>query len=301
MKSAWPARALGLGWGAVVTAPFLFLAACGSGADTATPAKDEPFVPRAGLKFGYYFGNPLYMAEQADHVNTWWAVSQGPVWHASIAEQLRLARLQPNIRNIVLHFDFTDPVALRFHLGQLSDAGLFNGWDSIVVYPMDEPDMPAGGNLSDAVVTDRVVKIRQVMFDTPGLLFAKIGVFYQCASGRRPGIKSFDLVGCYRYEASACAALEADYASLRAQKVTGALLWTVPGGASINGKEGNLAPLCWASYGHRFADVWGVMAFMWQSGADPNNIILGIRENGRRKEYCEAGQQALRPTEAPAC
>jgi hypothetical protein len=54
--------------------------------------------------------------------------------------------------------------------------------------------------------------IRQVMFDTPGLLTAKLGVFYGCASGKRPGIKSFDLVGCFRYEASGCAKLESDYA-----------------------------------------------------------------------------------------
>jgi hypothetical protein len=280
----------------------LFLAALLSACGGAVPVSG-PIVPvttlRADLKFGYYFGNPLYMVEQADHVNLWWAVSQGPVWFLDMAAQLQQARGNPNIKNVVLHLNTTDPTELRFQFGKVSEMGYLAGWDSITVYPMDEPD---ASGLSDADVTAKMVAIRQVMFDTPGLLTAKLGVFYGCASGKRPGIKSFDLVGCFRYEASGCAKLESDYATLRSQLSPGAKLWLLPGGAFINGKEGRQDPACWASYAHRNLDVWGAPAFMWQGGADPKNTIVGIREQAdMRRLYCETGRTILRPDEAPRC
>jgi hypothetical protein len=75
-----------------------------------------------------------------------------------------------------------------------------------------------------------------------------------------------------------------------------------PGGATIDGKNGRQDPACWASYAHRNADVWGIVAFMWQSvqGSPP---VVGIREpaNGMRKLYCETGRVILKPDETPRC
>lgn len=261
-----------------------------------------PATPREGLHFGYWAGDPLYMAEQCDHVNTWWARDDAaPVWHLAIAAQLQAAR-GCGIRNIVLHLRDEDPAELRFQLGKLSEGGYLAGWDSIAVYKWDEPDTNAGGNLSDQEVSDRVARVRQVMFDVPGMLGTKVGIFYQCASGASPGARSFDFIGCFRYEASGCRDLEGDYARLRGRLALGARLWMIPGGAFINGKEGRQDPACWASYAHRNLDVWGVMPFMWQGGADPHNDIKGIRDMAdMRKLYCETGRVILKPTEPPRC
>lgn len=281
-----------------ILAVALFVSGCGGGSSTPVSGPIVPITTlRADLKFGYYFGNPLYMVEQADHVNLWWVVAGG-IWHLEVAAQLQQAR-GAGIKNIVLHLNTTDPAELRFQFGKLAEMGYLAGWDSITVYPMDEPD---ASGLSDADVTAKVTAIRQVMFDTPSLLTAKLGVYYGCASGKRPGIKSFDLVGCFRYESSGCAKLESDYAGLRSQLSPGAKLWLLPGGALINGKEGRQDPACWASYAHRNPDVWGAPAFMWQGGADPRNIIVGIRDMPDvRKLYCETGRVILKPNEAPRC
>lgn len=272
----------------------LFICGCGGG--SSPPAKVESFTPREGLKFGYYFGNPLYMVEQTDHVDTWWVVAGDP-WFLQVAAQLQQAR-GAGIRNIVLHLNTTDPTELRFQFGKLSELGYLGGWDSITVYPLDEPDK----FFDDKSVTEKVLAIRRVMFDTPGLLTAKLGVFYGCENGKRPGIKSFDLVGCFRYEGEGCAKLEGDYKGLREKLSPGAKLWVIPGGAHIDGKEGRQDPACWASYAHRHADVSAVIAFMWQSGADPNKPIVGIRDQpDMRQLYCAAGRVALHPNEVPRC
>lgn len=286
-------------------AALFICAACGSG-DSAPPVTADklklPDILRTDLHMGYWAGNPLYLVEQADHVNVWFARADGAAsWHLAIAEQLQMAR-GAGIRNIVLHLPTDEPVGLRFELGKLAEGGWLAGWDSITVYRWDEPNMAAGGNLSEQDLADRVTRVRQVMFDVPGMLGTKVGVFYACANGGRPAIKSFDLVGCFRYGGDGCARLEDDYAGLRALKAITARLWLIPSGADINGKEGRQEPACWHSYAQRFADVWGIIAFMWQSGADPHNSITGIRDiPAMRKLYCEMGRTILNPNEPARC
>lgn len=303
-RGVGPAYAIaGLTFRAAIAALLLFVTACGGGGSSPPDVPiPKPERLRTDLRFGYWSGDLRFLVEQCAHVNTWWARADGVnAWHLAIAEQLQGAR-GCGVKNIALHLDSDDPVWLRFQLDRLSEGGYLTGWDSITVYRWDEPDMPAGGNLSDREVTERVARVRQVLFDTPGLLGAHVGIFYSCASGRRPGIKAFDLVGCFRYDADGCARLEADYAALRTAKAFTARLWLIPSGAHINRKEGMQEPACWASYAHRFDDVWGIIAFMWQSGADPKNDILGIRDiPPMRKLYCETGKTVLRPMEEPRC
>lgn len=275
------------------------LSACGATAGTGSiPA---PTTLRDDLHFGYYFGDPVYMIEQADHVNTWWAVSKGPVWFLDMEAQLQQARANPNVKNIVLHLNSVDLTELRFQFGKLSEGGYLTGWESITLYPLDEPGSEAGGRHSDAEVVEIVTRIRQLGTDIPGLLGVHMGVFYGC-DDPKPGISAYDRVGCFRYGSNGCARLEADNAALRSQMSRGAQLWLPPGGALINGKEGRQDPACWASYAHRNLDVWGVVPFMWQGGADPRNNIVGIRDQAdMRKRYCETGRTILHPTEAPRC
>lgn len=293
---------------AAIAALFLFaFVSCGGGGAGGSPSDKGPIVPvgelRSDLKFGYWAGDPLYMLEQCGHVNLWWArADTAPVWHLAIAAQLQAAR-GCGIKNIVLHLRDEDPAELRFQLGKLADGGYLADWDSITVYKWDEPDTSAGGNLSDQELSDRVLRVRQVMFDVPGMpRGTKVGIFYQCASGASPGARSFDFIGCFRYEGSGCAKLESDYARLRPRLKIGGRLWVIPGGAHINGKEGRQDPACWASYANRFADVWAVIGFMFQSGADPNNDIVGIRDMpDMLRLYCETGRAILKPAEQPRC
>jgi hypothetical protein len=302
MLKPWPAagarRALRA---AAVAALFILASSCGgSGSTPASGAIIPVTMLRADLKFGYWAGELPYIIEESDHVNLWWARDDKPslAWHLAMAEQLQAAR-GANIRNLAIQLPTSDTAQLRFYLGRLSEGGYFNGWDSITLYGGDEPER---FGLTDAQVAAAVTAIRQIAFDTPGLLGAKVGIFYGCENGKRPGIKSYDFVGCFRYESDGCAKLEGDYAALRAQKAPGAQLWLIPGGATIDGKNGRQDPACWASYAHRNADVWGIVAFMWQSvaGSPP---VVGIREpaNGMRKLYCETGRVILKPTETPRC
>lgn len=287
----------------IIAALFSFMVSCGDGSSSPTATGTiVPAKPRAGIAFGYWSGDLLYLLEQCDHIGLWWARADGAVsWHLAIAAQLQAAR-GCGVKNIVLHLNTDDPQQLRFELGKLSEGGWLSGWDSIGIYRWDEPDTDAGGNLADQDLRDRVVRVRQVMLDTPGLLGAYIGVFFQCASGKRPGIASFDRVGCYRYESTGCQLLELDYSLLRARISRGARLWVIAAGSKINGKEGFQEPACWASYAHRFLDVAAFIAFMWQGGADPRNNIVGIRdEPTMRKLYCEAGRVMLKPEEEPRC
>jgi hypothetical protein len=130
-----------------ILAVALFLSGCGGGSPPAATGTIVPITTlRADLKFGYYFGNPLYMVEQADHVNLWWARRYGPGVVPRHGRAVAAgARLRGQERR-------TAPEHHRSHrtsfpVRQVSEMGYLTGWDSITVYPMDEPD---ASGLSDA-------------------------------------------------------------------------------------------------------------------------------------------------------
>lgn len=286
-------------WAASAALIFSLAVACGGGGGNTAAGVIVPAGElRSDVRFGYYAGTSLTVLENSDHVNLHWATGwagSGLAWHLEVALELQLAR-GAGARNIVLHLQGIAPADLRFQLQRLSESGQLAGWDSIVLYPMDEPESDAGGRLSDAEVLDRLATVKAVAAATPGLERALLGVFYECASGKRPGIGGYDLVGCFRYEANGCARLEADYAELRRLKRSDAKLWLIPGGANI-GKVGRQDPACWASYAHRFADVWAVIGFLWQDFS----LGPGIRVNGLRRLYCEMGRTFISPAVKPRC
>jgi hypothetical protein len=282
------------------------LVGCGGGGSGSSPIGTfvAPTEFRA-VHASYFSGALPYVLESVDHTNVWWArdddvIARAPgEWHVAMAQQLLAARAA-GYTGLVLHLPTDDTNYLRPQLTALSEDGSLAGWDSITLYHWDEPDSSTGGNLSDAELAQRVTKVRQVAFDIPNLLTAKIGVFYQCATGRHPAVKSFDLVGCYRYEGSGCALLESDFEPLRHDKSTTGLLWLMLGGADI-GNVGRQDPACWEAYAQKYPDVWGYVFFMRQSGADPKIRIIGIRENGMHTRYCETGRRAMHPKETPRC
>jgi hypothetical protein len=293
----------GLTFRAAVAALFLFaIANCGGGGSTPATGTIVPVTPRAGLHMGYYWGCRDFLIEQQSHIDTWFAAGQcssepNAPWWMRIAQELATAR-GAGVKHIILKPDTLEPVALREQLQALSDGGWLKGWDSITMYPIDEPGK---FGYSDAQTTQIVTSIHQLGLDVPGLAGVHVGVFYGC-DDPKPGIKAYDRVGCFRYGGNGCARLEGDYAALRSQLGIAAKLWMIPGGALINGKDGHQDPACWASYAHRNLDVWGVIAFMWQGGADPNNTIVGIRDQlDMRTLYCEMGRVILKPDAEPRC
>lgn len=280
----------------------LFLFGCGGGESSPVSGEILKAKPRAGLHFGYWWGCRNYLLEQADHVDTWMAVGQcaadsAAPWHLRVAQELAAAR-GAGVKNVIFKPDTYDIPELRFQFTRLSEGGWLNGWDSIAIV-FDEPEI---FGWTDDSLSQRVQQLRQLALDVPGLLPLKVGVFYGCRAGQRPGIRAMDLVGCFNYEGDGCARLEGDYAGLRAQLKFSARLWLIPGGAKIGDKSGRQDPACWASYAHRNLDVWGIVAFMWQDGDDPRIAIAGIRGDAlMRRLYCETGRVILKPDEPPRC
>lgn len=290
----------------------ILVGSCGGGGGGSSAPFVAPVIPvgelRTDLHFGYWWGCRNFLLEQTDHVDTWFtagicASEPSAPWHLRIAEELAAARAAGNVKHVILKPDTTEPAELRFQLQRLNEGGWLQGWESVTFYPFDEPDSSTGGGLSDEEVVRRVTAIRQVFLDVGLIARMQIGVFYQCATGAHPGISVFDRVGCFRYGGDGCPRLEGDYQAMRLKLKPGAKLWLIPAGSNINnGKEGQQDPACWSSYAQRHPDVWGLVGFMWHSGADPKVAIVGIREIPlMRRLYCEVGRVILNPKIEPRC
>jgi hypothetical protein len=154
---------------------------------------------------GYWWGCRDFMLEQSNHIDTWMAVGlcsgePNAPWWMRVAQELANARIE-GVKNIILKPDTLEPVALREQLQALSDNGWLKGWDSITIYPLDEPGK---FGYTDEQVTQIVTDIRRIGLDVPGLLGVHVGVFYGC-DDPKPGIKAYDRVGCFRYGSNGCA------------------------------------------------------------------------------------------------
>lgn len=280
---------------AAAVALAILLAACGGGG-SGWPTTAGPIVPtpqiRRDLLVGYYGGRLDTVLENGADVNLHWATGwEGSgTWHLDVATELAHAR-GAGVRNIVLalpHGLVWQPGAadeVRFQFVRLQQAKALDGWDSIMVYPADEPEIPENGSRSDAAVTAMVSWLRGVMDAFPALSGKPVGVIYACSSGQRPGIASFDWVGCDRYEAG-CGVLGADYTALQARMRPEQRLMVPSGGADPWRQD----PACFESFAHGNPRVVAMIGFIWQDHAAPG-VGAGIRSNGLQRLYCEAGRK----------
>ena len=282
-------------WFAAAVALATLLAACGGGG-SGWPTTAGPIVPapqiRSDLLVGYYGGRLDTVLENGADVNLHWATGwEGSgTWHLDVAAELAHAR-GAGVRNIVLalpHGLVWQPGAadeVRFQFVRLQQAGALDGWDSIMVYPADEPEIPENGSHGDAEVAAMVSWLRGVMAGFPALSGKPVGVIYACSSGKRPGIAAFDWIGCDDY-ATGCGALGDSYRELVSRMRPEQRLMVVPGGADPWRQN----PACFESFAHGNPRVVALIGFIWQDRAAPG-VGAGIRSNGLRRLYCEAGRK----------
>ena len=141
----------------------LALAGCGGGGPSASGSITPAPPIRADLLVGYYGGCATTVTENGADVTVHWATGWcgTGTWHLDVAQELALAR-GAGIRNIVLALPnglVWQPGAadeVRFQFTRLQQAGALNGWDSIMVYPADEPETAQNGARSDAQVAAMV-------------------------------------------------------------------------------------------------------------------------------------------------
>jgi hypothetical protein len=211
-------------------------------------------------------------------VNLVWAPDNG------LTEQMAIltAAKGAGVPNVVLGVPAYGPNAegeVRFRLQRLAAAGLLE--HVVALYPIDEPNTARAGNRTDAEILATNAMLRRVMPDFG--LQASLAVIY-AASGNHPGLASYDWVGLDDYGAG-CAVLNA-YDAL--QLAPGQRTILVPGGASPWRQD----PACFESRAHGDPRVVAIVPFLWQTVAD-GATYTGIRENGMRALYCQAGAKIV--------
>lgn len=276
------------------------LAACsGSGPSSSGTITPAPSL-RQDLLFGYYGGCATFALEQADHANLYWATGWcgSSTWHLAMAEELTLAR-GAGFRHIVLALPVGlvwQPNAraeLHFQLSRLDQAGLLAGWDTIMVYPQDEPDILENGPRSNEEVLAMLRWLREELAAFPALSRAPVGVFYACSTGRRPGLAGFDWVGCDDYDRG-CSVLEGGVRELAQALRPDQRLMLIPGGVDPWRQD----PACFEARAHADPQVVALVPFLWQDYAAAG-LGPGIRSNPTRRLYCEAGRKITQ--RATAC
>lgn len=264
------------------------LTACGGGGGSAPVS--GPITPapelRKDLLFGYYSGRASGVLEVADHVNLYWAGDLG-----GPADQMAALAQAKGIPHIILSLPAyvqggppRPEAELRAWLQSIKAAGLLERIDAI--YPIDEPDQARQGNRSDAEVTAQNAVLRRVMAGFPELAGTKLAVIYACDTGRHPGLRSYDWIGCDHYP-SGCAVFTRYYDALKAELATGQRLLLVPGGSDPWRQD----PACFESYAHREPVVVAITPFIWQTEIDQGVTYTGIRDNPTRALYEAAGRK----------
>jgi hypothetical protein len=226
--------------------------------------------------------------ETAGHVNCVWSFGWGTrgAWLDNLVTQLTEARSR-GIPHAVIGLEVMglDPseADLRYVFATLRVQGLLGEW-IIAVYPEDEPDQHGR---SAAQVNAANVRLRKVMAEFPELAQAKLAVIY----GPRgtPGIESFDWIGRDDYDRG-CGVLAGGTNDLLARMRPDQQLLVVPGGAL--GQD----PDCFMRRAHADPRVVGIVPFIWFDNWDNNGLPggrAGIRSNGLRQVYCNAGLQTI--------
>jgi hypothetical protein len=278
---------------AAIAALFFLMATaagCGGGGSSSSsgPVIPAPAQLRTDLLYGYFGGVSANVVEQASHVNLFFAGSWDPLEQLAALTHAKGAGIPAIMLSVPAYGDRGGPAKpaseLRFWLQRIKTAGLLER--IVAVYPIDEPDTVREGNRSDAEVTAQNAVLRRVMGEFPELARAKLAVLYACDTGRRPGLASYDWVGCDHYP-SGCGVLSGYVTQLRQALGPEQRLILVPGGADPWRQD----PTCFENFAHGNAVVVALLPFIWQTAVDDGVTYTGIRENGMAKLYCEAGRK----------
>jgi hypothetical protein len=284
-------------WRAAVAALFFLLTDCGGGGGSPVsgPIMPAPDKLRADLLFGYYGGCPTCPLEQADHVNLYWAGNlYGLLNTMAELNQARAA----GISNIVLAvpaYAANAELEVRFHLKRLQEAGLLANIRAL--YPIDEPDLH--DKTADEIRATNAM-LRRVAADFPELAEVKLAVIYAPTrvKGTWPGVETYDWVGFDDYDNRERIFLGAggEYGMLKHVLRPDQRILLVPGGVDPWRQD----PAAFLAKAETDPQVIAIIPFIWQDLSDPG-AGLGIRSNGLRQLYCEAGKTVKDPSTRPAC
>ncbi len=242
---------------------------------------------RTDLLMGYYGGCPTCADETKDHTNLYMTRPWGPggsAWVAEILPQMQQAVI--NGQKIMLGLpgaydpDAEAQMRAAFPVFKPFAANI------IALYPIDEPD--AAGK-TDAEVTATNAMLRTVMSDFG--MTAALAVIYQCTSGKRPGLASYNWIGCDDYGSACDPADGKRYLALKDELRSDQRLMLIPGGANPWRQD----PQCFFDAANCDSQVIAIMPFLWVDTDQP-----GIRGNGMRPAYCRIGR-AIKGLDPSTC
>lgn len=269
----------------LLAAVALVLAACGGGGTG--PSSTGVITPagtlRTDLLFGYFSQDAATVLETQPHANLLW--TSGDLTDQMAAMTIAKAdgrKVVVQMSLCLLPVDQGEATA-RWWLQRLHDAGLLA--NVVAVSWCDEPNTARSGSWTVENVLRMNAAVRGAMGAFPEL-HAALAAVYAC-SAAWPGIASFDWIGCDDYD-SGCGVLSAVYP--RMPVAPGQRLIVFPGGASPWRQD----PACFLSFAERDSRVVAVVAFLWQTVTD-GSTFTGIRENGMRALYEQAGRSVVAP------
>lgn len=180
----------------------------------------------------------------------------------------------------------TGEAELVAYLGRLQAAGALKYVTD--AYPIDEPDLL---NTPAKDIQSVNASVRRA-FEGYGLK-PRLSVIYS-AKFTWNGAEFYDDIGFDNYSAGSGIFYNGDFARLTAAaNKPGQKLWLVVGGAS----PWNQNPEAFINYANGDAKIRGIIAFVYFDSISPEQMYgLGIRNNGQRKTYCNAGSKVTRQT-----
>lgn len=265
----------------------LLLISCGGGGTSGviTPAG----TLRTDLLFGYFAQDSATVLETRPHANLLWTTGD-------LLDQMA-AITQADGRKVVVQMSLClvpvdqGETTAHWWLQRLHDAGLLA--NVVAISWCDEPNTARSGSWTSENVASMNAAVRQAMTPFPEL-HAALAVVYAC-NGSWPGFSSFDWIGCDDYD-SGCGVLTGAYKTLLSRLANGQRAMVLPGGSDPWRQD----PACFLNFAERDSRVVAIVPFIWQTVTD-GQTFRGIRENGMRTLYCQAGRSIVEPGKPDGC
>ncbi len=255
----------------------LVLAACGGGGGVRPDPVPSP--QRTDLLMAYYGGCDTCANETKDHTNLYMTRPWGPGGPSWVTEAM--AQVQQAVSNgqkVMLGlpglYDPGGTDSAWNALQSIKNGGLASS--VVALYPIDEPDV---NGKTDAEVTAMNAVLRKALSDLG--MTASLAVIYGCPTGKRPGLASYDWVGCDEYDAGCGTANGSQYRALKASLRADQRIMLIPGGANPWRQD----PTCFLNAANADLQVVVIMPFLWVPWDQP-----GIRINGMSPPYVSVGK-----------
>lgn len=289
---------------AIIVAAFVCLSALvgcggGGGGQGTTQPSPPPQAPvqKPAMFFTYFGEADNQAAEVMEHTN----IVMTATWYGTDYEraQRAIAAMQTQSQAIV---DLTGflwqaqggghgantprpdrEAALRWYLTELRNNGLLH--KVVAFYPNDEPDYNRISVEHQRAAIELVRRVASEFF--PPDRMPKLAVIYG-STRDFPGVELYDWIGTdeYSWGTGVFDKYERLHERLRPDQWT----FLVPGGNNFTGRQD---PAPFVEFALANPKVIGVVAFIWFDHPEQGP---GIRSNGLRTQYCEAGKRVTGKT-----